>query len=206
MRSYRSFGLFAVVGVIVFTVCLAFASNPAWWTSRGVLATGSPTNDYAAVNQGQLKHIATQARAEMDAQLPGGAGSNIVALINSFSTTNNYFAVNIGQLKAVAKPFYDRLIQVGYTSGYPWNTATTTNDYAIANIGQVKNLFSWDLVTWLALDSDADGLINSDELNVYGTDPANADTDGDGMGDGFEVQYLLNPLSNADAVCKPRYW
>jgi len=29
---------------------------------------------------------------------------------------------------------------------------------------------------------------------------------GDGMSDLFEVQYGLNPNSNSDAGCKPRYW
>jgi hypothetical protein len=110
-------------------------------------------------------------------------------------------------LKNVAKPFYDRLIQIGYTNALPWSATTADDkDYAIANIGQVKNLFSWDLTTWLALDNDGDGLTNGQEVNTYGTNPNNPDTDGDGMPDGFEVQYGLNPNSNSDAGCKPKYW
>ena len=42
-------------------------------------------------------------------------------------------------------------------------------------------------------DSDGDSLSDSDEVNGYGTDPANADTDGDGMSDGWEAAYGLNP-------------
>ncbi len=99
------------------------------------------------MTQGQIKNIATQAGSEMATNLPGGAGSNVAALVSSFSSTNNYLATNIGQLKNVAKPFYDRLIAVRYTNAYPWSGSTTTNDYATANIGQLKNLFSWDIAT-----------------------------------------------------------
>ena len=43
-------------------------------------------------------------------------------------------------------------------------------------------------------DSDSDGLYDDDETNVYGTDPSNPDTDGDGVGDGQEVEDGTNPL------------
>jgi hypothetical protein len=39
-------------------------------------------------------------------------------------------------------------------------------------------------------DTDHDGLIDSDETNVWGTDPNNPDTDGDGLTDGAEVNQL----------------
>lgn len=44
------------------------------------------------------------------------------------------------------------------------------------------------------MDTDGDGLINSDEIKL-GTDPLKADTDGDGLADGQEVNtYKTNPL------------
>jgi hypothetical protein len=43
-------------------------------------------------------------------------------------------------------------------------------------------------------DSDRDGLADSDETLVTGTDPNRADTDGDGLGDGVEVVNRMNPL------------
>lgn len=47
---------------------------------------------------------------------------------------------------------------------------------------------------WLAMDSDNDGLTNSEEL-LLGTDPNNPDTDGDGLLDGIEVHtWNTNPL------------
>lgn len=44
-------------------------------------------------------------------------------------------------------------------------------------------------------DDDNDGLSDSDELNVYGTDPLNPDSDGDGYSDGFEVSIGSDPNS-----------
>jgi hypothetical protein len=46
------------------------------------------------------------------------------------------------------------------------------------------------------LDADADGLLRDDELRL-GTNPDNADTDGDGLEDGWEVRMRLDPLWSA---------
>lgn len=46
------------------------------------------------------------------------------------------------------------------------------------------------------LDSDQDGLTDEEE-RVFGTDPLNADTDGDGYSDGAEVKSGYNPLQKA---------
>ena len=46
-------------------------------------------------------------------------------------------------------------------------------------------------------DTDGDGLSDWDELNTHGTDPLLADSDGDGLGDGYEIQYGLDPLAVA---------
>jgi hypothetical protein len=53
-------------------------------------------------------------------------------------------------------------------------------------------------------DSDHDGLRDSCE-QVYGADPNNVDTDGDGMVDSVEVRYwMTNPVSkNSDADTCP---
>lgn len=44
-------------------------------------------------------------------------------------------------------------------------------------------------------DSDEDGLSDYDEINIYGTNPNSLDTDNDGIADGLEVQFGLNPKS-----------
>jgi len=137
-----------LVGVLVGILVPAWlwASAPAWWTTRGVLVPGATADDYAAVNQGQVKHIAKQAYEEMKAAFVGGAGATLDAIWASPApSTDDYRAINIGQLKTVAKPFYDRLAEVDPTIGYPWASATTpADDFALVNIGQVKNLFSFD--------------------------------------------------------------
>ena len=47
----------------------------------------------------------------------------------------------------------------------------------------------------LNADTDGDGLSDGDEVNVHGTDPLLRDTDGDGLPDGWEVDNGLSPLS-----------
>jgi hypothetical protein len=56
----------------------------------------------------------------------------------------------------------------------------------------------------LVFDTDADGLGDGDEVTVYGTDPLSFDTDADGMGDGDEVAAGSDPLTApADAPTPP---
>ncbi|MBI3167046.1 MAG: matrixin family metalloprotease [Chloroflexi bacterium] len=43
-------------------------------------------------------------------------------------------------------------------------------------------------------DTDGDGLADTDETLITGTDPKNKDSDGDGLGDGVEVVNRMNPL------------
>ncbi|MEK9174034.1 MAG: hypothetical protein AAB845_02090, partial [Patescibacteria group bacterium] len=43
-------------------------------------------------------------------------------------------------------------------------------------------------------DSDTDGLTDQAEIEVYFTNPTNADTDNDGIDDGVEILNTTNPL------------
>jgi len=159
--------LSCALAALVLVPALLWADAPAWWTERGVLKPGATVDDYAAVNQGQVKHIAKQGYEEMKAKLPGGAGSTLDTIwATPAASTDDYRAINLGQLKNVAEPFYARLAELGYTgqplaSGQtrPWSG--TADDYALANIGQVKNLFSFDLSS-ISLDDNVLILVAGD--------------------------------------------
>jgi hypothetical protein len=164
---------------------------PAWWFSQSVVprldpdaqnpqwpTDYPPADDYAVLNRGQLKTLATAAYDEIESILPGGAGG-AAQLVQSWylpdengalpppgfrtpSTADDaaYAAVNLGQLKNVAQPFYDSLIQLGYCGNYPWSgSLQPADDFSTANLGQAKSLFSFDLMaTDAAHDSDGNGL------------------------------------------------
>ncbi len=49
-------------------------------------------------------------------------------------------------------------------------------------------------------DTDGDGLLDGDEVNTHGSDPLLADTDGDGMPDDYEVLQGYNPVVNDSSV------
>ncbi len=51
----------------------------------------------------------------------------------------------------------------------------------------------------LVADTDGDGLTDGDEVNVYGSDPTVADTDGDGLADGSEVNTHGTDPADADS-------
>lgn len=167
----------------VVSAAVLAASHPGWWTARGVLNTNAnvATNDFAPATQGQLKWLATKAAEELEASLPGGAGSNVALLVAGLPTNNNCAPVNIGQAKNVAKPIYDQLMAYHFVNGYPWTmTASDDNDFAPANIGQVKNLFAFDLTK----DSDGDGIPDDWETanSLNPNDPADANYDPQGNG------------------------
>lgn len=128
-------------------------SAPSWWSSRNVIAPGATADDYAVVNQGQVKQLVKAAADEVAAKLGASSQSywtQLTGLISSWqspaSTTDDYAAVSVGQLKAVALPFYQRLKDAGKISALPsWATQAGTDDYATANIGQAKALFAFSL-------------------------------------------------------------
>lgn len=72
------------------------------------------------------------------------------------------------------------------------------------NPDQANLDFQNDAVGDACDDSDGDGLLDADELKVYGTDPLNPDTDGDGLTDGAEVNLHktdpLDPDSDDDGL------
>jgi hypothetical protein len=201
----------------------AAAAEPSWWNARGVVSRDGTrvTNDYAALNAGQLKWLATNAFDELEANLPGGAGTSVRALVSGLAPSNNYAAVTAGQLKAAALPFLERLIEAGALGGLPWTADTGDDvDFAAVNVGQAKNAFAWDITRdesadglpdwWQAIhfgdlpvsaagDADGDGLSNGAEFRAE-TDPTWCDSDGDGVVDGADTSPAAFADSDGDGL------
>jgi hypothetical protein len=109
---------------------------------------------------------------------------------------DDYAALNLGQLKAVAQPFYDRLIEKGYATKYPWtDSASPKDDYALLNIGQLKNLFSMDLSELINNEGDQNSLPDAWQLRYFGqtgVDP-NADPNRNGVSNWHEYLEGTDP-------------
>jgi hypothetical protein len=58
-------------------------------------------------------------------------------------------------------------------------------------------------VTGVSADDDNDGLSNRDEVNVHGTNPNSADSDGGGLADGYEVANGFDPNTAGDDRSDP---
>jgi hypothetical protein len=141
--------------------------------------SGRPADDFAVANIGQLKHLATQAAAELNAKLSGGAGAVINNLVASWQqapavgvTRNDFAPVSIGQLKAVGELFYARLQQENRISAgrRPWRiTGTHPEHAAVANLGQLKTVFSFIAhVPTATEDANNNGILDVWEMLHFG--------------------------------------
>ena len=185
----------------------AAAPEPGWWSN---IKNSDAVDNAAAINVGQVKHVATQAAAHLNATLGltasdwdaayGGAAANPLPFTPG-TNPENFAVANVGQLKAVGlgfyvalhehAPWYDvraRLLGLGVPEAsisadgqgavFPWAaTVAEGENHAAANIGQLKIVFSFDLVSM--------------------------DFDGDGMSNGWEFAYGLNPYNASDATGNP---
>lgn len=101
------------------------------------------------------------------------------------------------------------------TTGKPGNTtmdscknSTTLKEYTCATTynGYQENLYfclygcnsTEGICNAPPADIDEDGLLDGEEVNIYGTDPNDPDTDDDGLLDGEEISYGTNP-NNPDS-------
>ncbi len=199
------------------------AADPAWWTTGNTAiidsaASHAVSENYAPASQGQLKNVAAKAALYLN-NLPGiGAGAAVNGMVSGFThTESDYSPVLLGQLKAVAKPFYDRLLEVGYdtranlvargypsnwASDYPWNPSTPASEnYGPANLGQMKITFSFDLTGFPAGDNNHNGLPDAWEQQYYPngipSTPGWADQDSFGMTFRMKALHGLDPTKDS---------
>lgn len=98
---------------------------PLWWIEHSVVDLSKPVSNRSPLNQGQLKHVASAAKAYLDAkfdlssgdwnaaygnsELDIGANPFANGLMDPGSSPSNSAPVNLGQLKYIAKGFYNIL-------------------------------------------------------------------------------------------------
>ncbi|MFO1440191.1 MAG: polymorphic toxin-type HINT domain-containing protein [Verrucomicrobiaceae bacterium] len=145
------------------------ASGPAWWGTRNVVPLNqAKPDDFAALNQGQLKNFVRAAIEELHEKVPSGAGADLNALLARWRSPGNpsddYAVVTVGQLKAAAKPVYEALSRAGLVSQKPWTDAAGDDDnFAVANIGQAKRVFSFSVAAanlFSLNDRNGDGILD----------------------------------------------
>lgn len=188
---------------LILLVChwgtLLHSQAPEWWAARQARNPVLAPDDYALINQGQLKHLAHAAYLEMEERLPGGAGTQITALVQSWlapgaAGRDDYAVSNLGQLKAVAALFHTRLQEEGVAVPYTWTAATTDDDdFAPANIGQAKALFAFSILAGMvggATSSESEGQASATQT----------DSDNDGISDMDEARFGLNGTEGDDAL------
>ena len=165
-----------ILGLLWFCSCSGvLAEAPSWWLERGVLDPEQVEDDYAVLNQGQLKHFALGLYEELEDKISGGAGSELEVFIERWtmrdavgkrvpkkaSDAEDFGTVNLGQLKATAAPFLARINTAGLVAPAPY-TGAAPDDYAYATVGQAKALFNVDFgppaVSGVSIQETADGL------------------------------------------------
>ncbi|MEZ5498880.1 MAG: hypothetical protein R3E77_05535 [Steroidobacteraceae bacterium] len=171
----------ASTGSVVIQGCATRTANTAGCAVDGTVATGNVRIDsHATVNA----FVAGNYRLEVSIIDPTGNSTSV--LTDNFSATANS---SVTRTVSPTYPLngatgtYTVQSQLFYLDS---NSFPVQQDVATANFHHTQNVGPTDL--------DNDGISNTDET-ALGTDPLNADTDGDGEDDGAEIgSDVNNPL------------
>ncbi|MEI6378187.1 MAG: hypothetical protein WCO55_00870 [Candidatus Falkowbacteria bacterium] len=103
------------------------------------------------------------------------------------------------------KPLYVSLflvLFVGCASAYAYWLNTSKKAKEITTVVSQVHQNKASSTVALTGDQDSDGLSDIDETELYHTDPAKADTDGDGHGDKMELDLGYDPLTAVTSTVK----
>lgn len=151
------------------------------------LLNNDPAENYAPLNLGQLKNLSHkfyQRFAEI------GFGPNLLEIPgNGIDDDGNGL---IDDVYPEGWPTGMTLISTGggATPLYPWASDQAVDNYAPVTLGQLKHLFSWNLNSWVAIDTEittnaagddvvGDGIPDFVEYNKYGSLDVLVGRDGD---------------------------
>jgi hypothetical protein len=148
--------------------------------TRRLIITISLSLSLAGVHNGAL---AQQTEAPGTVTLNGVSGTSLLGPDGSYRVTENsppIVNVPSGTSVEIVSPAAPEPIAETTGDETSESVATDTDGDGVADSDEV-DLYGTDPETW---DTDGDGLSDSDELFVAGTDPLVWDTDGDGVMDG----------------------
>lgn len=110
--------------------------------------------------------------------------------------------VNLGPVNAGAGGAARRNVTVPPTA--PEGPAYFQSAVVVAGAQEISNLHTMVILA-VGSDYDGDGLLNEQEVNVYGTNPIVYDTDGGGVGDGDEINNGSDPFNPGDDLAGAGY-
>jgi hypothetical protein len=169
-----------------------------------------PANVQIAITLLPAKYIDAYAAGLADAYVAPSGGGMAMMRYSGPPVTNIQVAVETqtnGMLVTVVYPdeFTNRVDVYACTNLLDawWDLGVTTNVNLSTNWIEWLDTFLLEHRFYAAgnadVDTDADGLPDAREKFMYHTNPSNADSDNDGMADGWEVSYGFNPLDASDA-------
>jgi len=190
--SFDSFSLVFIgeSGVSWNTEQLNYLDN--YLTSGGVIVIVGDSS----INN--LAWISNYGLSFLDTPVSGGATTsiashNLTAGVNSMYFPSPVIAINVSDGISLVKDSVNTTTVVAISNQV--NLIVVSDDLEGYTEYEDNGVFFSNLIISLA-DSDNDGISNYDEINYYGTNPYNPDTDSDLLPDGWEVMYYLDPLVN----------
>jgi hypothetical protein len=119
--------------------------------------------------------------------------TNITAAVISNLTVNVTFTIAGGADDVLYDVYANSVLD--FSTNRPWSWMGQGSHCIVYTLTNLP-LSAAFLVLGTPLDSDQDGLTDAYERLVSKTNPSVWDSDGDGLGDGWEVQFGTNPFIN----------